>query len=383
MSTISIIVPIFRGKQYIGHLIRQAEECSKISCENQLELVFVNDDPSEALSENYHSALICIMVLEADVNRGIHGARVRGLKACSGDYVLFLDQDDKIAPEYFVRQLECMGNHEGVVCQVIHERKRYYNTEYPFEKMMTKEYMLTKGSPIISPGQVLLRKEAIPEVWKKEILTKNGADDFLLWLCMAAEGSTFALNEEILFEHVVKYDNTSWNSYDMMCSEIEMVQIIKRNELFSTEDTRMLEEMLQSIQKKRLANLDKFRKLFYVLKDLAMAEEAGNGIGTYLNRKNIRNVAVYGIGYLGKYLLKKLEKSEIKIPYIIDQNAAFLNMGYPAFTLEESLEEVDAVIVTLVQREEEIVEKLKSKLEAEIITIRELAGELAEEGTIW
>ncbi|MCI8505912.1 MAG: glycosyltransferase family 2 protein [Lachnospiraceae bacterium] len=382
MNTISIIVPIFRGSYYIDGLIRQAESCSeKLSCGGRLELVFVNDDPSERLPESYHSTLIDIKILNTDINRGIHGARVRGLEACLGEYVLFLDQDDRIAPTYFSSQMECMENHDCAVCQLLHEKKRYYNTEYPFKKMMTKEYMLEKGSPIISPGQVLLRKKAIPEIWRKEILVNNGADDFFLWLCMAASGSSFALNEEILFEHMVRYDNTSWNSYRMLRSEEEMVYLLKKNRLFSEEEAGKLEKMLRDIQRKRQENLDKFRKMFYVLKDLSMAEE--NDLEHCLEKKGLYNIALYGGGYLGKYILKKLEKGRIKIHYIIDQNAAFLELGYPAFTLEEELEEVDAVIVTLVQKEEAVINGLKKKLRAVIVTVRELATELGQEEIIW
>lgn len=384
MSMFSIIVPVFHGTQYIDDLIRQSEECCRrLAHEDSVELVLVNDDPLEVLSKDLESDLIRIITLDTDINRGIHGARVRGLEVCTGDYVLFLDQDDRIAPGYFSSQRECIGHYDGVVCQVIHEKKRYYNTDRPFEQIMTKEYMMMNGCPVVSPGQVMLRKEAIPDIWKKEILTKNGADDFLLWLCMVSLGSTFALNEKILFEHIVQYENASWNSYNMMCSETEMMHILKEKHLFSGEDIVKLEQMLQNIHKKRLTNLDKFRKLFYILKDLTMVEESDNRIGTYLEKKNIREIAVYGIGYLGKYLLKILEKSRVKIRYIIDQNAAYLDADYPIVTLEDELEEVDAVIITLVQEEGEVAEQLKEKLKTKVFVIRELVSELEEEGTIW
>lgn len=380
MSTFSVIVPVYHGTQYIEGIIKQAEEnAKKLGEEAQLELLFINDDPLESLPQGLGSDLVSVVTLDTDVNRGIHGARVRGLELCRGEYVLFLDQDDKIAPDYLYSQIRCIGDHAGVVCQVIHEKKRYYNAEYPFEKMMTKEYMLSKGSPIVSPGQVLLRKEAISATWKKEIMTYNGADDFLLWLCMAAEGKSFALNSEILFEHVAQYDNASWNSYNMMRSEAEMTEISMRSGLFSVEDTAKLENMLRNIQKKRLDNLDKFRKMFYTLKDLSMAEADGNGVSGFLERKKLCNVAVYGGGYLGKYLLKKLERSRVKVRYIIDQNAAYLDLGYPAYTIEDKLEDVDAVIVTLVQNEQDVISRLKLKLRADVFTIKELAYGLGKE----
>lgn len=384
MSIFSIIVPIYCGIQYMESILAQAEENRKrLGEEDQVELLFVNDNPLEPLPQGMDSGLVSVTILNTDVNRGIHGARVRGLEQCKGEYVLFLDQDDKIAPDYFYSQVSCLGDHAGVVCQVIHEKKRYYNTEYPFERMMTKAYMLSKGSPIISPGQVLLRKEAISDIWKERIMTCNGADDLLLWLCMAAEGKSFALNNRILFEHVVQYDNTSWNSYNMLRSEAEMTDILINSGLFSAEDETKLENMLRNIRKKRLGNLDKFRKMFYILKDLSMAELEGNGISEFLERKNLCSVAVYGCGYLGKYLLKVLEKGSVRVRYIIDQNAAYLDPGYPAYTIEDELEDVDAVIVTLVQDEHDIISRLKRKLRADVFTIKELAYGLEKEGGAW
>lgn len=384
MSVFSIIVPVYHGTQYMEGIVRQAEEnAERLGGEDSVELLFVNDDPLEPLPQDLNSDLISVNVLNTDINRGIHGARVRGLEWCEGEYVLFLDQDDIIAPDYLRSQVKCIGGHSAVVCQVIHERKRYYNAEYPFEKMMTKEYMLSQGSPIVSPGQVLLRKGEIPDIWKKEIMTYNGADDFLLWLYMAAERRTFALNNEILFEHVVQYGNASWDSYNMLCSETEMTERVIKSGLFSAEDTEVLKNMLRNIQKRRLDNLDKFRKMFYALKDLSMAGLDGNGVSKFLEQKNFYNVAVYGGGYLGKYLLKELRKSKVEVRYIIDQNAAYLDLGYPAYTIEDELEDVDAVIVTLVQNEQDVIGRLKKKLGADILSIKELAYGLGEGGAVW
>ena len=45
--------------------------------------------------------------------------------------------------------------------------------------------MMEKGNPIISTGQVLMRRASIPGVWMENIMETNCADDYLLWLCMA------------------------------------------------------------------------------------------------------------------------------------------------------------------------------------------------------
>ncbi len=383
MSFISIIVPIFHGKQYMKGVINQIEECKrKLPKEDQVELIFVNDDPQEALPTGFISELISVAVLQTDRNRGIHGARVRGLEACTGDYVLFLDQDDRVHPDYLLSQIKNIGDHDGIVCQVIHEKKLYYNAKVPFHEIMNKNYMFENGSPVISPGQVLLRRKSIPVLWQTYILKHNGADDFFLWLCMLAEGKTFALNEQVLFEHIVKYDNASLNSYNMMCSEEEAVHILQKNNIFPDDDRISLEMMLPKIRKRMLNNLDKFRKMFYVLDDWTASEEHGQLLEAYLADHEIQNLAVYGYGPLGKRLVRQLSGSNIHIKYIIDQNAAFLETECPAYTLEDDLEDVDAVIVSLVQDEMVIAGAIRRKLSAKVLMISNIVSEIVGENDL-
>lgn len=373
MRTVSIIVPVYYGQKYIAGLIKQTEaEKEFLEPEDFVELILVNDAPDDPLPADYHSGMIKITVLNTDHNRGIHGARVFGTEQCHGEFILFLDQDDRIEAQYLKSQMECIGDADAAVCRCIHEKMPYYNAAFPFERMITKEYMLTEGCPVISPGQVLLRKSSIPEVWMKNIMKSNCADDFLLWLCMAGENRRFALNQEILFEHIVEYDNSSWDSYRMTASEQEMAQILIHNHVFPDEETLLLKRMLKHIEKKRMEKLDKFRKMFYILNDWTMLDKTESGIGKYLKKYGYRNIAVYGIGYLGKHLLWELKDSGICVQYVIDRNADWLQENYTAYTLEDELQPVDAVIVTLVQGEGPVIAILKSKMEAAVFSIKEL-----------
>ena len=386
MNTISVIVPIFHGKQYISSLFHQVEEAQRPIEQNwKIQIIFVNDAPDDFIaSEGLGSE--AVLVLNTDQNRGVHGARVWGLEHAKGEFVLFLDQDDQIKPEYFVSQLAKIGDSDAVVCQVIHENKLFYNTDYPFEHAVSKEFMLQSGCPIISPGQVLLRKAAISDVWKKNIMKNNGADDFLLWLCMAGEGKSFALNENVVFTHTVHYGNASWDSVRMLASEEELGQILKREKIFDKEDEKLLEQMLQRIYRERLKKLDKFRKMFYLLSDWQMIKENGGSITRPLREQGIRTVAVYGMGRMGRLLIKELEHAGIRIAYLIDKNAKYIETEYKAYTLEDELqklEPVDAVLLSLVQEEQAISDEIKRRMEVRVLTIGRLIQETGEKGKIW
>ena len=67
MEKTSIIVPIYRGGKYIDGMIAQIEDCAA-KCDSvcALELLFVNDDPSEPVG-NLASEMMETKVIETGV----------------------------------------------------------------------------------------------------------------------------------------------------------------------------------------------------------------------------------------------------------------------------------------------------------------------------
>lgn len=103
MLKISIIIPIYRVEKYIAECLDSiiTQECEGVD----LECILINDctpdNSMEVVAEklqNYHGR-INFIVKYHDVNRGHCAARNTGLKYASGDYVLFVDSDDILAPK--------------------------------------------------------------------------------------------------------------------------------------------------------------------------------------------------------------------------------------------------------------------------------------------
>ncbi len=98
---ISIIVPVYNVERYI-------EECLKSVMEQNfggaLECIVVDDcgsDSSMAVVERLTGAYtgpIEFRIISHDRNRGLSAARNSGIRAASGDYVSFLDSDDRLLP---------------------------------------------------------------------------------------------------------------------------------------------------------------------------------------------------------------------------------------------------------------------------------------------
>ena len=90
---LSIIIPVYNVEQYI-------EECLDSVCTQSFvdwEAICVNDgstDRSLSLLQEFASRDRRIHVVSQS-NAGLSAPRNTGLKAASGEYVLFLDSDDK------------------------------------------------------------------------------------------------------------------------------------------------------------------------------------------------------------------------------------------------------------------------------------------------
>lgn len=110
MVKISVVVPVYNVEQYIGDCL----ESLLNQTYSTFEVLFVDDcgnDSSISIIETFLSSHkdFNARILHHDKNKGLSGARNTGLNAATGDYVYFLDSDDKIpcnALEMLVAPLE-------------------------------------------------------------------------------------------------------------------------------------------------------------------------------------------------------------------------------------------------------------------------------------
>lgn len=385
VKRLSVIVPIYRGQKYIVNLIKMIEAgIEKLGTNMAVEMIISNDDPEDVIEGDFFSKRMQIAVLNTDVNKGIHGARIAGLLHCTGDFVLFLDQDDWISASYFVSQMKKLEDSraDAVVCRAKENGREIYNASYSFEKTIDYMNMVSVGNMIVSPGQVLIRRNAIPDLWQHNILKNNGVDDWFLWICMLEQGRHFVLNEEILFEHRIEGSNLSWNSEKMLASEKEMLEVIKATAFLDKTKIQKLENLIESEQKRYIDILEKYRKMFFVY-DKWMCMECHKGaVAEYLYGQGVKKIAVYGMGYIGTQLVNKLQGTNVCVVGAIDRNAGFIEAAVPVVRLEEFDEDSDLIIVAVCGHTSEIVQDIKAGIDVPIITIEKLLKNWDEESAL-
>lgn len=383
MKQIDIVVPIYKGTRYIEGMVRQIRKCAgEVKGIAQVCLILVNDDPEETLDD--YSTLedtINILTVETDKNRGIHGARAHGLSYCNGEYVVFLDQDDRIYPYYLKSQLEISEGADAVVCRGINGGRLFYNEDRVFEECVSFNYMVSTGNGILSPGQVLICREAVPRFWQEHILQCSGADDWMLWLCMMTEGKKFVQNQEVLYEHVIGSSNCSGNTSDMHRSEQEMYEILQNHECyFKKTYLDWLKRALCSGYENRLKELDRLKTETSIYDMWLTVRQKERSIAAFLRSAGYCEVAIYGMGRIGQRLYQEI-KEEVNVCYFIDRNAAYLNADIPVYALKEALPRVDLVMIALPDKGGRILEEVTAQLPCSIMGLEELLRRLClEEG---
>lgn len=100
-----MIIPVHNRTTYLDEVLSSVAEQTY----GHYEVILINDGSSAevgpvllALCEQYPFA----QMLELDQHHGVSHARNRGIGEASGTYVLFLDDDDRLAPEMLERCLE-------------------------------------------------------------------------------------------------------------------------------------------------------------------------------------------------------------------------------------------------------------------------------------
>jgi len=102
---VSVIVPIFNIEEFVGECVRSILEQTY----RYLEIILVNDgstDSSWKIISHFAEKDSRIKLINKQ-NQGLIRARQDGLRAATGDYILYVDGDDWIEPEFvevYVRQ---------------------------------------------------------------------------------------------------------------------------------------------------------------------------------------------------------------------------------------------------------------------------------------
>lgn len=211
---ISVIVPVYNAEKYLPACVQSILGQTF----QDFELVLVDDgstDQSRSLCDKYAEASSRTKVIHQD-NLGQTKARLAGLFAARGEYVLFADSDDFLEPRMLEALAEAAEKYSADIVQC-----GYYSGPVGNQKMASSPYrsgfygrkeLETEIIPtMLCHGTAPYQFGIAPNLWNKLYCKSlalqfmktvpaeihNGEDGLFTYQCILAAGSMVILNEAL------------------------------------------------------------------------------------------------------------------------------------------------------------------------------------------
>lgn len=141
---VSIVIPVYNAEKTV-------ERCVKSICEgtyDYLQVILIEDcskDGSWGICQELEKRYECVQCIQNERNRGVSYTRNQGLRVADGKYLMFVDSDDWVEPDYvetFVRVQKENGSLLVVSGYVNHDEVQNGKTEYfRFDDIEEQEIM--------------------------------------------------------------------------------------------------------------------------------------------------------------------------------------------------------------------------------------------------
>ena len=197
MEKISIIVPIYNAASYLERLLQSI--CNQTY--QNLQIILVDDgslDDSLVCCEEWAKKEPRILVLHQE-NAGVSAARNTGLKAATGEYVMFVDADDWIASDMIQTLYDLAKQYQADVstCNYIEIPEGSEALALEQEKLEQKiESKIHVATEKVEAGlQLLLPWSVFCKLYKKSLLEK---------ICF----QPYKIAEDLLFNTEIICDTT-------------------------------------------------------------------------------------------------------------------------------------------------------------------------------
>jgi glycosyltransferase involved in cell wall biosynthesis len=209
---VSVIIPAFRSAGYIAGTLSSVFNQTF----TDIEVILINDgspdtpDLLEAIAP-WRSRLI---LLEQE-NAGAGAARNAGLAVASGEYVAFLDADDRWLPGFLESQIRYLREHPD--CDMVYSDARMtgdtplagrtFMATTPSDGPVTLRSLLAQKCTVLT-SSVVVRRVVVDAAGRFDASLRRG-QDFDLWVRLAHRGCRIEYQRRPLIERVVRADGLS------------------------------------------------------------------------------------------------------------------------------------------------------------------------------
>jgi glycosyltransferase involved in cell wall biosynthesis len=220
---VSIIIPCYNCERFIAEAIESALAQSYSS----VEILVVNDGSTDRSRE---------VILQYPVrlldnhHQGVSAARNRGIEESRGDFLLFLDSDDRLLSSAVARGLATFRQYPDCAMTVsahnlITADGQLIRTRPKFSRVNDAYQRLLRSNFIECTSSVLFRRSMFP-IDSGFMRGVEGAEDYELYLRMA-RNHPVRCTEAIVAEYRLHAMNSSRNSERMLLHTLKVLELQK------------------------------------------------------------------------------------------------------------------------------------------------------------
>lgn len=279
MKKVSVIMPCFNDGAYIEEAVASVFAQTYPN----VELVIIDDgsDDENTIAVLGKLAKQGVVILHTQ-HLGPAGARNAGISLATGEYILPVDSDDCIEPEYIEKAVDVMESDDNIGVVYCHadlfgeQSGLWQLPEYTLEAMLLDNIVFVTS---------LFRKEDWRQVGGFSTTMENGMEDYDFWLSILEIGREIRQLPEILFHYRIKP--------------------VSRTTKFLTEET-IVQETYRQIYQRHPKLYDRYRHEYAnILRDAFIHE-------LFENRRHIRTLDALAQKKIPLYrkILDKLRKKD-------------------------------------------------------------------------
>jgi glycosyltransferase involved in cell wall biosynthesis len=214
---VNVIIPCYNSARFIGDALE-----SVLRQTHGDTTALVVDDGSTDDTVRIARAFGSRVTVLQQPNSGPSAARNRGIDAADGEYIAFLDADDRWRPEKLSRQLAVFAAHQD--CGLVHTAIRHIDeagvvTGRPLNAPLRREtageclaLLLTRNT--ITTSSVVLRRQVLGS--ERFVTGLHAAEDWDLWLRLASRTQLGYVDEELTEYRF--HDNNTVRQVELMLS---------------------------------------------------------------------------------------------------------------------------------------------------------------------
>ncbi|MDB9320198.1 glycosyltransferase [Nodularia spumigena] len=202
-AKVSVIIPLYNQGKYIEETIQSIKE----STYKNVEIIVVNDGSNDSDTNEVFQNLSGVIKIFKP-NGGLSSARNAGLKVSSGEFIMLLDSDDKIHPEYLEKAIIALINNQELSYIGCYTRnfEAYEYTQAPVG--FIPELMLFMNTNVVNSTNVY-RREAMQKTgnFDEELISYEDWDYFISLYENGCAGDILPIE---LFLYRRHYDSMVW-----------------------------------------------------------------------------------------------------------------------------------------------------------------------------